>query len=457
MTRRVQTTDNNYGLRTVVVDGVRGCGIGADILNALTPYSGIALSELAKENNDLFVFPRVVGANEDDIGSNCLFSLPGGELTTHNIAGVIGINHGVDSVSLSIRSRFDRDERHQYFLNSMLKRVLGINLLNLDVLSGGERIWDLYPYLFPLCLNEALVQGLYRTYRQFALNDGNLRGSIDIARHIQENMPFHGSVAYEVREHTENNAVMQLVRHTIEYIASNRDLALMLNSDETIRRNVMIVRSATPDYNRQMRREVVMKNMRFIRHPYYTKWSDLQRLCVRILCHDKLSFNGEGEKLHGVVFDVAWLWEEYLSRELVQHGFIHSENKTGRNPMALYQDGRHSVYPDFRSEARGVILDAKYKRLDRGEVAREDLYQMVTYIHTMPNAVGRSAILLYPRELEQSVECKVETVGNLAGYGGKVMKLAFNVPQSREGESFCSYEKRMKESMKRFVDAIRAA
>lgn len=450
----IQTTDNNYGRRAVIVDGVCREGLGADILAELSPYSGVPISVLAESNPNFFVFPRRIGSNEDDIGSSCLYSLPGGEFSTHNIAGVFGIGNGDNRISVSIRSRFDREEGHQFFLNSMLRKVLGINLLNLDTSSGEDRIWDLFPYLFPFCLDEAIGQGLFRAYRLFACNNDDIRGSIDVARHISENMPFRGSVAYEVREHTENNAVMQLVRHTIEYIESNPGLAHILHSDEIVRRNVSTVKLCTPDYHLQARRQIVMKNLRPVQHPYYTKWSDLQRLCVRILCRDKLSFDGKGQNLHGVVFDVAWLWEEYLARELVKYGYTHAENKTGKHPMSLYADRTHSVYPDFRSESRGIILDAKYKCLDCGNVAREDLYQMVTYVHTLPCGRGRCAVLLYPKESEGCAGCKPERVGILNGYGGEILKLSFKVPKGQDSEDFVSYEKKMRESMKWFIDAL---
>ena len=61
-------------------------------------------------------------------------------------------------------------------------------------------------------------KGLFKKYVRNRYNDGNVKGTIDIARHIEKNTPFTGSVAYSQREFSYDNNLMELVRHTIEFI-----------------------------------------------------------------------------------------------------------------------------------------------------------------------------------------------------------------------------------------------
>ena len=61
-------------------------------------------------------------------------------------------------------------------------------------------------------------KGLFKTYICKKYNDGNVRGSIDVARHIKNNTPFIGNIAYSKREYSYDNYLIELVRHTIEYI-----------------------------------------------------------------------------------------------------------------------------------------------------------------------------------------------------------------------------------------------
>ena len=61
-------------------------------------------------------------------------------------------------------------------------------------------------------------KGLFKKYIRHRYNDGNVKGTIDVARHIEKNTPFVGNVAYSQREFSYDNSLMELVRHTIEFI-----------------------------------------------------------------------------------------------------------------------------------------------------------------------------------------------------------------------------------------------
>lgn len=449
--RKIETTDNNLGERFISIDGKLCDGdedssqIDDATRQVLLPYAGIDLAELARDNPGLLVFPPNAGAHEDGVDEACLYSLPGGKLTTHNIAGVFSVGSGTDRVQLSIRSRFDKDNPQQYFLMAMLKKVLGLNLLDLPASKGDDAIWDLLPCLLPYYLKRALGQGMFRCYRHFGFNDSEVRGTIDLGRHLAENIPFRGTVAYETREHTDNNAVVHLVRHAIEAVSRNPIFRNVLNGDEETRKAVAQIRMATPDYAPGAKMRVISRNVREIRHPYYTKWTDLQRLCLRILRHDPISFNGDGEGIFGIVFDVAWLWEEYLACFL--KSFTHARNKQKLLGIDLFTDG-HKIYPDFYSRDFQVVLDAKYKHLEHQGKAldRNDLNQMVTYLHVLP---GKLAVLLYPwQDTVPEDQCPgYDEVGELNGCGGRVAKLSVAIPRLRSGQYLQSYTAQLEVSM----------
>ena len=42
-------------------------------------------------------------------------------------------------------------------------------------------------------------QGVYREYQNYRHNDANLKGTIDVGRHIARNIPFVGNIAYTTR------------------------------------------------------------------------------------------------------------------------------------------------------------------------------------------------------------------------------------------------------------------
>ena len=61
---------------------------------------------------------------------------------------------------------------------------------------------------------------MYKQYITRKNNDANVRGVIDVNRHIRYNKPFNGKIAYSTREYSYDNDVTQLIRHTIEFIST---------------------------------------------------------------------------------------------------------------------------------------------------------------------------------------------------------------------------------------------
>ena len=399
-------------------------------ITALSPYAGITLQELNKKEKNLLIFPHSLGANEDDIGSQTLFDIAGDKLKIGNAMGFFCIN----GVQVAIHSRFDKNSGKQYFLHYMLQKVFGINILNFENHMGPDELWEFLIYVFPYCLLRALRQGLFRAYRQYECNDSKVKGTIDIARHLKLNQPFAGKIAYRMREYSADNSVMQLIRHTIEFIKSDRRRAIILNNDAEIKTAVTLITEVTPSYNTQDRNKVIFQNLRGQNHPYFTEYTFLRDLCLRILRHDKVSTGNDENLIRGIVFDGAWLWEEYLATLLKPMGFEHPENKTGKGRRYLYTDNSGWIYPDFIGEKS--VLDAKYKQLDANDVSREDRYQLISYMHVLQKDLG---FLLHPTRND----CAVKPNKELCGYGGKTGTLAFCIPQAPDWLFFCNS---MKES-----------
>lgn len=442
----LSTTDNNLGKSFSQM----GCAPG-DAKSAYRDLSRIAnapLGELAKANPNLLVFPKVLGENKDDVNELPLFTLSGsgeseGELakvkiTTGNLMGFVGSG----GTELEITSRFTPHEQGEpnedFFLHYMLEKVFALNLFDLKHLSGSGT-FDFLLFLFPSYLQKALSQGIYKTYRNFKKNDTNMRGTVDVGRHMKENIPFRGRISYDTRERTGDNDMTELIRHTIEVIKTNPLGKSVLFRNEETRRAVESVVAATPSYNAHERERIISKNAKPINHAFYTAYRPLQRLCLSILRHEKLKYGSDSNQVYGILFDGAWLWEEYLATILSKCGFKHPRNKESAGGIRMFRknsaessfenNGRR-IYPDFyrvedSSEKGGFVIDAKYKRLQNG-VGRDDLYQIVTYMHTMELKDGG---FIYPIDAGE----KLEWVScELAGMGGIVSTIGFPIPKAED-------------------------
>ncbi|MBQ1780196.1 MAG: hypothetical protein II001_02045, partial [Bacteroidales bacterium] len=294
------------------------------------------------------------------------------------------------NTQLTIRSRFTSESGNDWFMQYMLQKVFAINIFDLQHTTSHDNSLDIAALMLPFFLQKALRQGVYREYTRQDFNDSHLRGAIAISRHIRQNYPFrNGKVSYTTREFRYDNPITQLIRHTIEYILSQkREIAsaVLFTSPET-RACVEQIIDATPSYRRNDLSRIIAANLKPRIHPFFSDYAPLQRLCLQILRGERVSYGTSKERIHGILFDGAWLWEEYLNITFHKAGFLHPENRTGKGRLHIFKNRTgYSRYPDFIKD--NVIADAKYKvllreshDLLRDNLSRDDLNQMITYLH----------------------------------------------------------------------------
>ena len=387
------------------------------------------LDNLSKEDN-IFIFPNDLKNSPDLEKDQKIFETVNQKIKTGNVVGFLGCGQE----RLTIASRFS-DESNDHFLHYLLHKVLHINLTSLDVaLSLEERLYQLLMYLFPKYLQAAIRKGLYKEYQRFSHNDTHVKGVIDVRNHLKKNLPFTGNIAYTTREFTYDNPLMQLVRHTIEYIKNQKSIGQgVLDNLLASRENVAEIVRVTPSYKLADRVKIIRGNQsKPIRHAYFHEYRKLQELCLMILNREKHGFGYQEQKIHGILFDVAWLWEEYV-HTLLPKDFIHPRNKDKTDGISVFSNRERKVYPDFYQEELKIVLDAKYKKLELTEkgINREDLFQLISYSYILK---AEKAGLVFPSR-DKVVD---NEIGKLAGYGALLKKWSIQIPQESSSYSeFC--------------------
>ena len=384
---RINLTDNNFWLKDgSLVHSSNEMTYSENEVSSLIPIANKKISELCFENDNLLIFPNSIKETKDKIGDSPVINILKTNnpekffIATGNIMGFIGIGE----LKLKIQSRFD-EGRDDFFLHYMLQRVLSFNLFDLNHNNEQEDVFDFVMFMFPYLLKDALRQGLYREYQNFSHNDANVRGTINVGRHIARNIPFAGNIAYSTREYSHDNSITQLIRHTIEFMKTKKYGKAVLEIDRDTQDNVKTIISHTPSYDKNKRSVVINKNLRIKTHPFYTSYKPLQTLCLQILRMEEMRYGDSENEICGILFDGAWLWEEYINTVLMdnQMGFTHAENKFRKKSIYLFDDDTAPMYPDFYK--KDFVLDAKYKRLGDyskvAEVGREDIYQVITYMY----------------------------------------------------------------------------
>ena len=462
------------------------------------------LKELCK-NQSLLVFPQCLGEHDDGIEEQFIVQFEGSakindedkivscddvKIKTGNLMGFIGFSgKGCHGTKLEIRSRFSENadnnktenNNQDFFLHYMLEKVFKINLFNLNYSYNNSSGFDFIYLIFPYFLKRALNQGLFKTYKTFERNDSAVKGAINVSRHIRQNVPFGGRIVYRSREYTFDNHIMQLIRHTIEFVKTKPVGKSILAQDEEIRKAVsQIVEVTNETYSLQKRSKVIFENLKPLNHPYYLDYNYLQKICLMILNNVNSQYSTSSSPIYGILFDGAWLWEEYLwtilkDVELGGKNFEHPTNKDRKGGIRLFDNSLdpedssfkkcyRRIYPDFYRENTkpenedflkndGVILDAKYKQLDKGLV-RDDLYQIISYMHTMKIPTGG---FVYP--VASTTLRNRESAGNvvldtycLANNTGFIKSFGFVIPECET--DYAAFQQEMRKTEDKLVQEI---
>lgn len=339
------------------------------------------------EREGVFVFPDTVKDAEDITQDQMILQSVNDTYRSGNVMGFLGCG----DERLIIESRFCGGSE-DYFFQYLLDKVLDFpNIVNLESdANQDDRMFNFFLFLFPRYLQAAMRKGLFKKYIRHSYNDGNVKGTIDIARHIEANTPFVGKIAYSQREFSYDNSLMELVRHTIEFIKRKPygNKLLVKAKDE-----VKLVINATPGYEPYDRQKIIEQNKKnTVRHAYFREYLALQRLCLLILQHQRHQIGLGVKRIYGILFDSAWLWEEYIN-SLIGDAFYHPMNKEGKGAQRLFNGNVGLIYPDFisRNSEKRMIADAKYKPINN--IGNRDYLQVLAYMFRFDAKIG---YYLYP-------------------------------------------------------------
>lgn len=307
-------------------------------------------------------------------------------LETGNMMGILNLRGHGTSVKIQIQSRFDQDGK-QYFLNYLLGKVFEVNFSDL-VSAQDEIMWDMMlAFAFLWRFRKAGEIGLYKQYHKNEYNDLNFRGKLDLDRHLKRNYPLCGKIACSKREITFDNPLNHLLRFALAKI--EKKWPSMLDSSRDVRQLLTELKQATPTWTGGSPTRILnhKDTLYPVRQPYFAEHYEPLRKIARMLLsdeganvYDQPEQNSDLE-ISGVIFDGAWLWEEYIATLLPE--YLHASYDEKRHPIPIFEGESNSFYPDFRwNDSSGnckVVLDTKYKK-DSKTGNREDIHQVLCYM-----------------------------------------------------------------------------
>lgn len=356
-----------------------------EIKNLTSKIADKTLEQL--EHEGVFIFPETLRNSQDIASEQKILQSYNDTYRTGNIMGFLGYG----DERLIIESRFCGNG-DDYFFQYLLEKILNFpNVVDLETDANQDnRLFNFLLFLFPRYLKSAMRKGLFKQYIRRRYNDENVKGTIDVVRHIEKNTPFVGNIAYSRREFSYDNNLTELVRHTIEFVKRKPYGNNLLSK---IKSEVKLVVDATPKYAPYDRQKIVEQNIKTpVHHAYFREYLALQRLCILILQHQKHQIGNGVRQIYGILFDGAWLWEEYIN-SLIEDLFYHPMNKVSIGAQRLFDSNVGLIYPDFisRNSDTRIIADAKYKPIEN--IANRDYLQLLAYMFRFDAKTG---YYLYP-------------------------------------------------------------
>lgn len=376
-------------------------------------------------------------------------------------------------ITLEIHSRFDVEMKDgksvitkPYFLATMLRHGKKLTTTgNMVDENLEDYFFDfLLVFKFANCLKDAYEKGYYRTYHRFERNDDRLKGSIDIARHMKENMGLNnGKIAYSYREKTVNNYVNHLLVETYTYIQEKYEKLFwgILDADEIICKMVAQLKLDI-EYPLYDQKEIIAKNTNPISHPYYSEYELLREVCLKILRDEGSSiFNGSDSEVEGILYYLPDLWEEFLQDYLQDSQAYYM---TPQCSIKIFDFDNNGIFaqdtrPDyvfFSDEARNhpfMILDAKFKpawgKLISKKTWDKNLAEDYNKCIRDMNSIDAQATGIICPSREESVENQI-AVHNISKFNSrtKFYSFAIYVPFIEDDEHYERWEQRFLDHLK---------
>lgn len=441
--KKQQSDENVVPFLSETWEGIAGQVIDDNERELLKRFGGKSLEELTDKAGDAIVLLGDTHVGDSDRKSQPFFTFKALNkkdnqgvdsfcLETGNLMGVLRFRDREKgtSVQVEVLSRFDKGENN-FFLNYLLSKVYDFALGAESVSAQRSQLLEiLLDIVFVRRLGEASQAGLLRHYREFRNNDWNFKGSLDLARHIRENIPLMHGIAYRKREIDLDVPVNRMIlkaaltvnRRHPGFFEGNRDAADALRQ---LRMGVTEERDLRMVLSHRDCREPVS-------HPFFREvWEPLRQIAKMILEDEQWTLFPEettDDEVSGIVFDGSWLWEEYIATVLKRVGFSHSVSKNGtvERILPVFEPGEKRFAPDFyrRHEVRNedgetkcvydCVLDAKYKR-SKPNGTRCDVHQVLCYLLLTGAKLGGLVFPPIDESCESADDRNKETYGENKG------------------------------------------
>ena len=259
---------------------------------------------------------------------------------------------------------------------------------NSDLKTKPNTILELYYELFIIEIEYLIHNGLIKKYHQKENNVSALKGNLQFAKHLQQNLIHHERFyvkhnVYDV-DHTLHFIIYKVIR-----------LLKKINTNSKLSSRIGSLLLHFPEMEDMKVTSVTFDKLNFNRKNYsYKKAIDIAKLLLLQFHPDVRT--GRNNVL-ALMFDMNKLWEQFVQVSIRRYK---NEDETiiTQNTKLFWEPeigNQSTIRPDivFFLNNKWLVLDTKWKNLGGTNPSTEDLRQMYVY-HKYYDA--KSVALVYP-------------------------------------------------------------
>lgn len=297
------------------------------------------------------------------------------------------------------------DAARQVFLH-MLRHLRDSPFIDLDqaqLKADRFPLLEVFIQAYVRGLDQLLRRGLQRAYQAHTANQPFLKGRLEVARHLQHNLmhPERFYVTYDT--YALDSPWHRLLLATVHKLQRH---ARLLSNQRALQRQRFALDAVSA--SRDLRHDwsqLDFNDQQYRRYHPLMRWS-------RIFLFDQSFTNFRGAQLNlALLFPMERIFEDYVGhwlRRTLPGWDIQAQDRRHHLVEGFRGKRAFGLRPDFvlsGPEGQTVVADAKWKRLDTGQVhpplgiSQGDLYQLYAYgkKYSRPNAPA--LWLLYPDQL----------------------------------------------------------
>ncbi len=343
------------------------------------------------------------------------YSLTNNGVKFNEFVGVIQVGNTVIEVLPKADKATDSDiDTKKYWQELLVKMLSVVGLFDIQSTSDSSlklksnSILDLYFALFIKEVEYLLHSGLAKQYRKKEGNVTALKGSIQFAKHIQQNLTHQER--FYVRHTTYD------VEHKLHFILyKTLHLLKQINTNAELHSRIGVLLLHFPEMPDIKVTEATFDTLVFNRKTQpYKKAIGIAKLLLLQYHPDVIT--GRHNVL-ALMFDMNVLWEKFVFVSLRKYKPAHItvSAQTTKSFWCSFDTGQYSTMrPDIviKSSTDCVVLDTKWKNINGSSPSSGDLRQMYVY-HKYYKATR--VALVYPGTVTQKKpdNGKFELIGDI--------------------------------------------